>query len=351
MLQVSKVVRRDEAPGRCVVFSTHHASPEKPRLVPYRATLDGARSLPSGGMRPEIWPQRRHQVPDGNAETDLERWQIVGRDAVVFPEVTAVADALLDPAMAELAWADSCAGPPRALPADGAFCRQLEEQVGHTWLEPLSAVDYGGPLIAWMGAVIRQRRGEGGPPGDDNNPWWVRQEHQLAAMGGQLRVLGNGHTSPGSGTTWHAAVPAERRALITGLVNGAQEQLAQLRGVHSDTTAEVARTLLQPLVHSAALIGQALLGTAAATVAARVALTQAPSLLSRASSAACSARRWTICRPCYRRDQPGELESGADGGVAASACGTGWRPPTSGPRRCGKSGGDHRCGAGFSGVR
>lgn len=39
----------------------------------------------------------------------------MGRDAVVFPEVVAVADALLDPAMAQLAWADSGAGRPRAL--------------------------------------------------------------------------------------------------------------------------------------------------------------------------------------------------------------------------------------------
>ncbi|TWV34716.1 hypothetical protein FRZ03_27970 [Streptomyces misionensis] len=46
-----------------------------------------------------------------------------------------------------------------------------------------------------------------------------------------------------------------------------------------------------------------------------------------------------------------QVSSNAALTVAATACGTGRRPPTSGPRRCGKSGGDHRCGAGFSGVR
>ncbi|MFM9458324.1 hypothetical protein [Streptomyces europaeiscabiei] len=44
----------------------------------------------------EIWPQRLHRVAGGNAGTDFERWRIVGGDAVVFPEVVAVADALLD---------------------------------------------------------------------------------------------------------------------------------------------------------------------------------------------------------------------------------------------------------------
>ncbi len=222
--------------------------------------------------REEVWPHRLHRVAGGNAGTDFEWWRIVGRDAVVFPEVVAVADALLDPTMAELAWADSGARRPRPLPADGAFCRRLGERVGRAWLGPLSAVDYGGPLIAWMGAVIRQRRGEGGPPGYDNNPWWVRQEHHPATMAAQLRVLGRERTSPGSGTTWRAAVPAEQRALITGLVNGAQEQLTQLRGAQQGKTVDAARQLLGSLGHAATLIDQAVRETAAGALQAGVAL-------------------------------------------------------------------------------
>ncbi|MFF9706775.1 hypothetical protein ACF1FE_37460 [Streptomyces griseofuscus] len=198
--------------------------------------------------------------------------RIVGRDAVVFPEVMAVADALLNPVMAELVWTDSGAGRPRPLPADGAFCRRLGERVGRKWLGPLSAVDYGGPLIAWMGAVIRERRGEGGPPGYDNNPWWVRQENQPATMAAQLRVLGKERTSPGSGTTWRAAVPAERRALITGLVNSAQEQLAQLRGAQQGKTADAARQFLGSLGHATTLIDQAVREIAAGALQAGVAL-------------------------------------------------------------------------------
>ncbi len=205
----------------------------------------------------KIWPRRLHQVAGGNAGEDLEQWRIVGRDAVVFPEVVAVADALLDPAMAQLVWLDSGAGRPRALPADGAFCRRLGERVGREWLGPVAATDYGGPLTSWMGAVIRIRRGAGGPPGYGNDPWWLRQEHQPASMAGQLRVLGKEKKAPGSGRMWRAAVPAEQRTLITRAIESAEEQLLQLRGVQSGPTADVARQLLRNLRHSAALIDNA----------------------------------------------------------------------------------------------
>ncbi|MFD8233043.1 hypothetical protein ACFV20_14350 [Streptomyces sp. NPDC059696] len=97
-----------------------------------------------GWEREAIWPRRLHHVAGGDAGGDLERWRIVGRHAVVFPEVVAVADALLDPGMAELVWVDSGAGRPRALPTDGMFCRRLGEQVGRPWLGPLAATDHGG---------------------------------------------------------------------------------------------------------------------------------------------------------------------------------------------------------------
>ncbi|MER6330544.1 hypothetical protein ABT298_14710 [Streptomyces sp. NPDC001034] len=65
---------------------------------------------------------------------------------------------------------------------------------------------------------------------------------------------------------------AEQRFRITQLVDEAREQLVELRGVHSGTTAEVARTLLEHLSRSAALIDQAFVRTATAAVAAGVAL-------------------------------------------------------------------------------
>jgi hypothetical protein len=220
----------------------------------------------------EIWPHRLHRVAGGNAGTDFERWRIVGRDPVVFPEVVAVADALLEPAMAELVWSDSGGQRPRPLAVDGAFCRRLGERVGRDWLGPLSAVDYGGPLLTWMGAVIRQRRGEGGSPGWRDDPWRLKREQQPATMAGQLRVIAAEQQAGGSRTRWRATVSAEHRFQIEQMISEAQEQLVQLRGVHSGTTAEVARTLLEHLSCSAALIDQALVDTAAAAVAAGVAV-------------------------------------------------------------------------------
>ncbi|MEU7161950.1 DNA-binding protein, partial [Streptomyces chrestomyceticus] len=114
--------------------------------------------------------------------------------------------------------------------------------------------------------VIRLRRGAGGPPGYDNDPWWLRQEHQAATVASQLRVLGKEKKAPGSGTMWRAAVPAEQRMLITSTLDSVQEQLLQLRGVQTGPTAEVARRLLRGLGHSASLIENAWKRTALAAV-------------------------------------------------------------------------------------
>ncbi|MER5981070.1 TniQ family protein [Streptomyces sp. NPDC001857] len=221
--------------------------------------------------RENIWPRRLHQVAGGNAGGDLERWRIVGRDAVVFPEVVAVADALLDPAMAELAWRASGGTRPRVRGGDDPFCHRLGERVDRDWLGPLIAADYGGPLSSWRGAIVRARRG-GGPPGWRDDPWHLKREQQPATMAGQLRVMTAEAQAGGSGTRWRETVSAEHRFHITQLLDEAREELAQLRGVQSGTTAEVARTLLEHLSQGAELIDRAVLHTAGAAVAAGVAL-------------------------------------------------------------------------------
>ncbi|MFF5408597.1 hypothetical protein ACFY8K_37935 [Streptomyces misionensis] len=91
-----------------------------------------------GWERETIWPRRLHLVAGADAGV-LERWRVVGRDAVVFPEVVAVAEALLDPAMAELVCVASGTGRPRALAADGMFCRRPGERLKWGWLGPLAA--------------------------------------------------------------------------------------------------------------------------------------------------------------------------------------------------------------------
>ncbi|WP_436950024.1 hypothetical protein [Streptomyces sp. SudanB52_2052] len=66
----------------------------------------------------EIWPRRLHHLAGGNAGSRLAWWRIVGRDAAIFPEVVAVAQALLEPAMAEVAWQASGGMKPRVRGAD-----------------------------------------------------------------------------------------------------------------------------------------------------------------------------------------------------------------------------------------
>ncbi|MFE2218095.1 DNA-binding protein [Streptomyces canus] len=223
-----------------------------------------------GWERETIWPRRLHQVAGGNAGAELDWWRIVGRDAVVFPEVVAVAEMLLDPAMAELAWRGSSVLPP-PLPDAIIWCR-LGERVGRPWLGPFAASDYDSPLISWMTGVIRRRRGERGPYGDDL--WWVHHDHRSATLATRLRVLGKGHKAPSPGRMWRAVVHPEQQALISSAIENAAEQLLQLRQVQSGPAVETAQQLVRALRHSAALIDDAFKRTALAALNAGIPLNE-----------------------------------------------------------------------------
>lgn len=181
---------------------------------------------------------RRHRVAGGDAGVDLESWRAVGRDAVIFPEVAVLADALPDPAVAQPEWAGSGVSAVAVacgwgvLPSPrGAGGAGLVGAAGDGRLRR-SADRVGGDLI-------RLRRHPEGLPGPfvriDENLWRVRQKHQPATMDAQLRDLGKERASPCSGTTRRSVVPAEQRALITALVDEAGEQPAQLRGAQHAT--------------------------------------------------------------------------------------------------------------------
>ncbi|MGW6412770.1 DNA-binding protein [Streptomyces vinaceus] len=218
-----------------------------------------------------IWPHRLEQVAGRGARGDVDRRRAIGRDAVVFPEIVAVADVLLDPAAEELAWTDSGrAGLPRPLPGESRFGRHLGEQVGRPWLGPLAAPD-GGPLITWKAAVIRRRWHTKVDP-YDAGPWRVRADQQPPTMAALLREQTREKTAGGSGTNWRSTVPPEQRMFITNLIEAAQDELLQLRGAHQGRTADAARLLLQRLSHSVDLLDQALRETALAAVTAGVAL-------------------------------------------------------------------------------
>jgi len=221
----------------------------------------------------QIWSARLRQVAGAAARAGtgttagLGWWRAVVRDALVFPEVVTVASTLLEPAMAQLVWRDSGGERARPLPADGAFCHELGVRVHRPWLGPLVAVDHGGPLLSWMGSVIRHHRGtSSSAAGTAEDPWWVRPEHQPPTTAAQLRVLGKVKTAAGPVTSWHAAVPGPRRHLISGLVASAEEQLTQLRGAQRGTSGEAAQRLLQHLSYTAGLLDRALWESATAAL-------------------------------------------------------------------------------------
>ncbi|MFI1855537.1 DNA-binding protein [Streptomyces sp. NPDC020480] len=140
-----------------------------------------------------IWPRRLHRLAGGSVGAELEWWRIVGRDAAIFPEAVAVADALLDPVMQELLWHDTDApGGPRLAPFDGVFARRLSERLERPWLYPLD--DGNAPLMAWQGAVRRERfRAENQVPRHGwypDDPWFLRKEHRPPFVALQLRRLG-----------------------------------------------------------------------------------------------------------------------------------------------------------------
>lgn len=126
----------------------------------------------------KVWPWRLHQLAGGRVGSRLEWWRIVGQDAAIFPEVAAVAQALLEPAMAELAWRASGGMRPRARGDDDVFCHRLGERVGRTWLGPELAADHRSPLNDFTGVIVRARR-EAGPPGW-GDPWRLKREQQPA---------------------------------------------------------------------------------------------------------------------------------------------------------------------------
>ncbi|WP_280905818.1 DNA-binding protein [Streptomyces sp. SAI-117] len=206
--------------------------------------------------RETIWPRRLDLVAGGSVGADAGRWRVVGRDAVVFPEVVAVADALLDPVMAELVWRGGGTEQLPSLLVGAEVCRRLGERVGRPWLGPLAASDYGGPLAGWMRAVIRRRSGGAGSGAVD--PWGVSPGHQVATLAEQARMLGRENKTPGWRGMWRAAVPSEQQALITGTADKAAEHLAQVRRTPNGPTAQVAQQLVRTLRHSTDLIDNAL---------------------------------------------------------------------------------------------
>ncbi|MDY0816251.1 DNA-binding protein [Kitasatospora purpeofusca] len=222
-----------------------------------------------GWEQERIWPARLHRLAGGDAGPEFWWWRAVAREAATFPEVVAVAGALVDPVVAELVWQDSGGERIRPFPPDGALCQELGRRLARPWLGEVGAVPDSSALTAWWGALVRRRRGAGQSGERFLDPWWVKREDQPVSVAAQLRKL----AQRAEGTiSWRSAVPADDRARIQRLIREAAESLEAPPPDGSGQVAAVSRDLLQALARSAELVGQALLETTAAALQAGVPL-------------------------------------------------------------------------------
>ncbi|MGW5285000.1 transposase [Streptomyces collinus] len=142
--------------------------------------------------REKAWGPRLEQVAAATARRaghpqgwGDEQWRLLVRDVVVFPELTLVAQALLDPRLQDLAAADG--GLVRG-GGRGRVVAALGERLGRGWLSE-AQVHVSGALASWAQAVIRQRRTAAGsrPRQGRYGLWWVPMAHRPVELGPALQ--------------------------------------------------------------------------------------------------------------------------------------------------------------------
>lgn len=198
--------------------------------------------------RETVWGPRLEQLvaatrrwcPDP-AGWGVEQWRLLVRDVVVFPEVVAVAEALVDPRMQQLAAGSGAGALVRGRGGGERFTAALGERLGRVWLGELEADGHGGPLASWARAAVReQRRPAGSPPQQGRyGLWWVHSAHRPTEVGTGLRRLsdplgagpgareGSGAAGRGGPAArgWRVELAVPRR---TGHGRGLEQRHAQL---------------------------------------------------------------------------------------------------------------------------
>jgi len=218
-------------------------------------------NLALGWTDERIWPARLHQLAGGDAGPQFWWWRAVAREPATFPEVMALAEALLDPAVAEMVWQDSGADNIQLFPPDGQFGQELGRRLGRPWLAKAGAVPDSSALNAWWGALVRRRRGTGQTGDWGTDPWWIKREDQPVAVAAQLRTL----TQRADGTiTWRASVSRPERTWINDRVRDATELLASLDPHDTAPLATVAQRLIDTLNQSIDTLDQAVTAVASA---------------------------------------------------------------------------------------
>ncbi|OIJ92419.1 Helicase associated domain protein [Streptomyces monashensis] len=119
------------------------------------------------------------------------QWRLLVRDAVTFPEVVAMAQALVDPRMRQLVAGDGAGALVRGRGGGERFAAALGERLGREWLGELQAQERTGPLVSWAQAVSREQRREAGLPPRQGRYglWWVHTAHRPVEVGAGLRLM------------------------------------------------------------------------------------------------------------------------------------------------------------------
>ncbi|MER8062761.1 MULTISPECIES: helicase associated domain-containing protein [unclassified Streptomyces] len=216
-----------------------------------RAVVCGWWEREEFGERDAVWglrleqaaarTRRRYAEPEGWGE---RQWRLLVRDAVVFPEVVAVAGALMDPRVQQMAVRDGAGGLARGLGGGQQLTAVLGEPVGRVLLRGLEEDTSPGPLASWVRAVVREqnRPAASVPRAGRYGLWWVRSAHRPVEVETGLRVLaelsaaGAGRSGSKDGSWagaggsaardgWQAELAVPRRA---GHGRGAEQWCARL---------------------------------------------------------------------------------------------------------------------------
>jgi len=207
------------------------------------------------------WPARLHTLAGGDASENFWWWRAVTRDAAVFPETIALAQALVDPAVAEMVWQDSGAQQIKPFPPDGRLAQELGRRLDRPWLGNAGAIPDSSALNAWWGALVRRRRDTAQPGDWGHDPWWIKREDQPATVPALLRTL-NQHAD---GTiTWRASIPRPERSWINDRIREATELLATLDPHNTAPLPTATKDLIDTLNQTITTLDQAITATASA---------------------------------------------------------------------------------------
>ncbi|MFF7763970.1 transposase [Streptomyces griseorubiginosus] len=170
--------------------------------------------------RETVWGPRLEQVMTATARRagdpvgwGVEQWRLLVRDAVVFPEVVAVARALMDPRLQESA-GEGGQVLLRDRAAAGHLAAVLGSRLGRDWLAEVEGAGAGGPLTLWVSALVRERRGAA--PLRGRGAWWVHGSHRPVEAAAGLRLFAGAPVAGGDEAS-QAAVLAVRAGHGAGL--------------------------------------------------------------------------------------------------------------------------------------